>query len=153
MLLAVLALALRVPAQAATSSTTTLTTTVPGTTALVLELQGSGTVTIDGTVYNQSGTVQIQRNADIAISIIPNKDYRIKSVCWGDNDITAEVKAGNVMLPGVSEDTRLLVTFEKVPTTPETGDSFNVILLILLMALSLLGIVVTLYIHKKLATK
>ena len=131
-LLVALALIICVPVTAATNSTT-LTTTVPETLLLSVELQGSGTVIVDGTEYTESSVVQTPRNKDIVLQINPDDGWCIKSVIWGGNDITEKAKAGNVTLPGINEETALCVEFEKIASTPVTGDAFNMNLFVLLM--------------------
>lgn len=150
-LLAILALALSVSVSAAAGSVT-LTTTIPETIPLILELQGSGTVEVNGVAYNESGLIQIPRNREFTLLINPKEGYCIRSVIWNGGDITSAATVGSMILPGVGVEIPLCVVFEKVATTPPTGDLFCATRLAIITAISLLSFVATIFLRKRLYT-
>lgn len=101
---------------------TTLTTTVPNGHTLHIELEGKGTVTIDGVSFAKSAEAQIPRHEASAITLQPADGFKIKAVLWGGEDVTSAAKNGTWTAPQISEDTVLTVSFEKSPY-PVTGDS------------------------------
>lgn len=151
-LMAALTLVICFPVAAATNSTT-LTTTVPETLPLVLELSGNGTVTINGVVYTNSGTIEIPRHSTITLQITPNTNNEIKSVVCNGIDYTKDVKEGTLTLPAITESVTLGVSFAEIASSPQTGDSNCPFLWMLLMLISLVGIVVILLVKKECIAK
>lgn len=147
LLLAALTLMLGISAAAASS--TTLTTTVPKTLPLRLELRGSGTVTVNGITYTNSGTIEIPRNSGIELHITPDAENKIKSVIYNGRNYTSEAISGKFTLPAITERAKLSVSFIKVPSAPPTGDSYSPLCLTLLMFLSLTGMIATFYFWKR----
>ena len=150
--MAALTLVICCPVAAATNSTT-LTTTVPETLPLVLELSGNGTVTINGVVYTNSGTIEIPRHSTITLQITPNTNNEIKSVVCNGIDYTKDVKEGTLTLPAITESVTLGVSFAEIVSSPQTGDSNCPFLWILLMLISLVSIVVILLVKKECIAK
>ena len=146
-LLVALTLAICFPVAAAAS--TTLTTTVPETLPLLLELSGSGTVTVNGVAYSQSQTIEIPRNSRIEVQIIANQCSKISSVIYNDRDYTMDATNGVLAFPAINEVTTLFVSFSKTASSPQTGDSNCLFLWMLLMLISLVGIVITLLVKRR----
>ena len=98
---------------------TTLTTVVPSSHTLHLELSGEGAIVVDGVAYTQSADIQIQRKSRPEISLQITDGNKVKSVLWGDEDITEAIRKGSWTMPEVTEDVVLTVTFEKTSSTPQ----------------------------------
>ena len=128
---------------------TTLTTVVPSSYVLHLELIGEGTVVVDGVAYTQSADIQIQRKSRPEISLQITDGHKVKSVLWGDEDITEAIRKGSWTMPEVIEDVSLSVTFEKTSSTPQTGDASRPNLWFIIAALSLIGMIICWLMRKK----
>ena len=128
---------------------TTLTTVVPSSHILHLELTGEGTIVVDGVAYTQSTDIQIQRKSRPEISLQITDGYKVKSVLWGDEDITEAIRKGSWTMPEVIEDVSLSVTFEKTSSTPQTGDAFQPELWLSTAGISLLGMIACLLLYRK----
>ena len=128
---------------------TTLTTVVPSSHVLHLELTGEGAVVVDGVVYTQSADIQIQRKSRPEISLQITDGNKVKSVLWGDEDITEAISKGSWTMPEVIEDVSLSVTFEKTSSTPQTGDASRPDLWFTIAALSLIGMIICWLMSKK----
>ena len=128
---------------------TTLTTVVPSSHVLHLELTGEGTIVVDGVAYTQSADIQIQRKSRPEISLQITDGNKLKSVLWGDEDITEAIRKGSWTMPEVIEDVSLSVTFEKTSSTPQTGDASRPDLWFTIAALSLFGMIICWLMCKK----
>ena len=128
---------------------TTLTTVVPSSHILHLELTGEGTIIVDGVAYTQSADIQIQRKSRPEISLQITDGNKVKSVLWGDEDITEAIRKGSWTMPEVTEDVVLTVTFEKTSSTPQTGDASLPDLWFTIAALSLIGMIICWLMRKK----
>lgn len=128
---------------------TTLTTVVPTNHILHIEVTGDGTITIDGVAYTQTADVQVWRQHRPEINIQAADGSIIKTVLWGNEDVTAAFQDGKWTAPEVLEDAVLTVTFEKISNTPQTGDNFHPECWIGLLVFSMLGFAVCLLGHKK----
>lgn len=128
---------------------TNLTTVVPSSHTLHIELTGNGTVVIDGVSYTQAVDLQLKRHSKPEIAILAADGFKIKTVFWGNEDITAAFQDEKWTAPEALEDAVLTVTFEKISSTPQTGDTFRPELWIGLLILSLLGLMVCLLKRKK----
>ena len=128
---------------------TTLTTVVPSSHILPLELTGEGAVVVDGVAYTQSADIQIQRKSRPEISLQITDGSKVKSVLWGDEDITEAIRKGSWTMPEVIEDVSLSVTFEKTSSNPQTGDASRPDLWFIIAALSLIGIIICWLMRKK----
>ena len=149
-LLAALTLVLSISVTANTGNTT-LTTSVPASFALILEIQGNGTVIINDENYTESNTIQIPRNVDVTMQIIPEQGSYIKSVLYNGSDITGTLIDGVVMLPTMSGDSKLNITFDVSYNAPQTGDQAfrSAVMAGITMMISLLCLVVALRSKKK----
>ncbi len=147
-LMAALTLVICCPVAAATNSTT-LTTTIPETFPLMLELSGNGTVAINGIAYTQSGTVEIPRNSAVELRIIPDAENEVKSVVYNGFDYMIEAKNEKIVLPAITGEAKLCVNFAEIASTPQTGDVYSPLCLMLLMSLSLIGMIAIFYLRKK----
>ena len=128
---------------------TTLTTVVPSSHILHLEMTGEGAIVVDGVAYTQSADIQIQRKSRPEISLQITDGYKVKSVLWGDEDITEAIRKGSWTMPEVIEDVSLSVTFEKTSSTPQTGDASRLGLWFTIAALSLIGLIICWLMSKK----
>lgn len=150
-LLAALTLVLSISVTANTGNTT-LTTSVPASFALTLEIQGNGTVTINAETYTESNVLQIPCNTDVTLQIVPEQGSNIKSVLYNGSDITGALIDGVVMLPTMSGDSKLNITFGAGHNTPQTGDHAfrSLVMAGIIMMLSLLCLVAVWRAKKKL---
>ena len=128
---------------------TTLTTVVPSSHTLHIELTGEGTIIVDGVAYTKTADIQVQRQHRPEISIQAANDSKLKTVLWGNEDVTAAFQNGKWIAPEITENAVLTVTFEKISSTPQTGDSFHPELWFCLLTFSALGFVVCLRKCKK----
>ena len=128
---------------------TTLTTVVPSSHVLHLELTGEGTIVVDGVAYTQSADIQIQRKSRPEISLQITDGNKVKSVLWGNEDITEAIRKGSWSMPEVIADVSLSVTFEKTSSTPQTGDASRPDLWFTIAALSLIGMIICWLMRKK----
>ena len=130
---------------------TTLTTVVPSSHTLHIELTGEGTIIVDGVAYTKTADVQVQRQHRPEISIQAANDSKIKTVLWGSEDITAAFQDGKWIAPEITENAVLTVTFEKISSTPQTGDSFQPELWLGLLTFSTLSLAVCMLKRKKIS--
>ena len=128
---------------------TTLTTVVPSSHTLHIELTGEGTIIVDGVAYTKTADIQVERQSSPEIALQITDGYKIKSVFWGSEDVTAAFQNGKWTAPEITEDAVLTVTFEKISSTPQTGDSFHPVSWFGLLIFSALGFVVCLRKCKK----
>lgn len=128
---------------------TTLTTSVPSGHTMHIMITGEGTVAVDGVAYTKNADIELQRQHRPEISVVAADSSKIKTVLWGSEDITAAFQNGNWTGPEILEDATLTVTFEKLGSTPQTGDPFYPHLWIGLLIFSLLGLMVCLLRSKK----
>ena len=139
MLLAVLLLTL-IPLSAFAAETT-LTTTVPSEFFVKIEIEGKGSVIVDGVEYSENAEIVVKRNEEISYQIVPAEGYEIKAVFFNDADVTESLKDGVITI-FADGDGVLKVTFSAIPESPKTGDDSNLIGAILMMMLSLAMIIV-----------
>ncbi|MBE6981730.1 MAG: hypothetical protein E7437_05345 [Ruminococcaceae bacterium] len=123
---------------------TTLTTVVPSSHTLHIEVTGNGTIVVDEVAYTKTADVQVQRQHRPEVSIQAANDSKIKTVLWGSEDITAAFQDGKWIAPEITENAVLTVTFEKISSTPQTGDSFHPVSWFGLQTFSMLGLAVCL---------
>lgn len=123
---------------------TTLTTVVPSSHTLHIEVTGNGTIVVEGVAYTKTADIQVQRQHRPEISIQAANDSKIKTVLWDSEDITAAFQDGKWIAPEITENAVLTVTFEKISSTPQTGDSFYPESWFCLLIFSALGFVVCL---------
>ena len=128
---------------------TTLTTVVPTNHTLHIEVTGDGTITIDGVAYTKIADVQVWRQHRPEINIQAADGSIIKTVLWGNEDVTAAFQDGKWTAPEVLEDAVLTVTFEKIGNTPQTGDNFHSECWIALLIFSMLGFAICLLGYKR----
>lgn len=151
-LLIVLTMAICFPV-AATTYSTTLITTVPETMLLQIELVGNGTVTVNNTRYTQSESVEIPRNSTVELCITPDTGNGIKSVIYNNQDYTKELESGEIVLPAITGDTMLYVSFEEIASAiPQTDDPYSQDCLIFVAIFLLAGTVAAMLIWKKRST-
>lgn len=128
---------------------TTLTTVIPSSHTLHIEVTGNGTIVVDGVAYTKTVDIQVQRQHRPEISVQAANDSKIKTVLWGNEDVTSAFQNGKWTAPEITENAVLTVTFEKISSTPQTGDSFHLELWLGLLTFSMLGLAVCLRKRKK----
>ena len=96
MLLAVLLLTL-IPFSAFAAETT-LTTTVPSEFSVKIEIEGKGSVIVDGVEYSENAEIVVKRNEEISYKILSEEGYEIKSVFFNDADVTESLKDGVITI-------------------------------------------------------
>jgi len=119
-LLAALTLMLSISAAAAGS--TTLTTTVPETVTLALEIQGKGSVTVNGVSYSRSAEVVLPRGEDFLLQVQSAEGYETETVIYNGQDITDLLGKEEIILSARNTQLRLQVVFTKKAAGPVTGD-------------------------------
>lgn len=128
---------------------TNLTTVVPASHTLHIELTGNGTVVVDGVSYTQAADLQVQRHSKPEITVLAADGSKIKTVLWGNEDVTVNFQNGKWTMPEVTEDIILSVAFEKISSTPQTGDAFDLNLWASLLIVSAFGMIICLLSIKK----
>ena len=128
---------------------TVLTTVVPSSHTMQLVLTGEGTILVDGVAYTKTVDIQVQRQHRPEISILTADGSKIKTVLWGSEDVTAAFQDGKWTAPEILNDVALTVTFEKISSTPQTGDYTYPEFWFGLLIFSMLGLIVCLLLRKK----
>lgn len=79
---------------------------------------GEGIVKVNNKEITNNTSINIfEESIDVQISIIPNKGYHLKQVTVGNTDMTEKVKENLLLLPAISENKDIKITFEKdIPT-------------------------------------
>ena len=126
-LLAVLLLCLPVASFAAE---TTLTTAVPSAFTLNVDIQGKGTVIVDGNAYNTDTTLTIERLRETKIDITPFAGYKLKSLHYNGENVLSKLSSGTLVLPPLEQDSVLKVVFTPdfagwLPDHGGNGSSFR----------------------------
>lgn len=124
MLLAVLLLML-IPFSAFAAETT-LTTTVPSEFSVKIEIEGKGSVIVDGVEYSENAEIVVKRNEEISYKILSAEGYEIKAVFFNDTDVKRSLKDGVITI-FADGDGMLKVAFSAIPENPKTGDDSNLI--------------------------
>lgn len=127
---------------------TVLTTIVPSIHTLHIEVAGEGTILIDGVAYTGTADVQMQRHHTPEISIQAADGFQIKSVFWGNEDVTTAFQNGKWTAPKLVDDAALTVTFEQ-SSIPQSEQGCCPCLWIVLLILALLVIVICLLRRKR----
>lgn len=127
---------------------TVLTTIVPSSHTVHMEVAGEGTVLIDGVAYTKAAEVQVQRHHTPEISIQAADGFQIKTVLWGNEDVTAAIQNGKWTAPKLVDDAALTVTFEQ-SSIPQSKQGCCPCLWIILLILAILVIVICLLRRKK----
>ena len=128
---------------------TTLTANVPSVHTLHIELTGNGRIVVDGVPYEKTVSLQIKRHSVPEISVIPDNEWKLKSVFLDGQDITSEFQGGVFDLSEMRDDLKLTVVFEAQSGTPQTGDQTNIEMLSLVMLLSVIGLILCVIVHRK----
>ena len=128
---------------------TTLTTTVPSSHTLHLVLTGEGTVLVDGVAYTKTVDAQVQRQHRPEISVLATDGSEIKTILWDSEDVTAAFQNGKWTAPEILNDAVLIITFEKIGGTPQTGDTACPELWFGLLIISMFGLITCLLDSKK----
>ena len=127
---------------------TVLTTIVPSSHTLHIDVAGEGTILVDGVAYTKTAEAQVQRHHTPEISILTVDGYRIKTVLWGDEDVTAAFRNGKWTAPKIVDAATLTVTFEQSPI-PQSKENPCPYLWLVLLILIILVTVICLLRRKK----
>ena len=127
---------------------TVLTTIVPSSHTLHIDVAGEGTILVDGVAYTKTAEAQVQRHHTPEISILTADGYRIKTVLWGDEDVTAAFRNGKWTAPKIVDAATLTVTFEQSPI-PQSKENPCPYLWLVLLILIILVTVICLLRRKK----
>lgn len=122
----------------ANAQETTLTTTVPSSHILHLDIDGKGTVTVNGIEYSKSKDIPIQRHSEPSVQIRPARGYSIGSVTCNQENITHLVNSGEWAMPKVESDVILSVVFEKDCDDQPTDNNTNYYLMFIKHILSII---------------
>lgn len=120
---------------------TTLKTSVPANHIIYLDVKGNGTILIDGKQYSKTTNIPIQRHSEPFVEILAAKDYYIRSVTYNQENITHLFNNGEWTMPKIETDVSISVVFVKDSGNPQTGDTFNPWMIVLL-TVSILGLIV-----------
>lgn len=89
----------------------TLSTLVPDTHAVRVHYNQGGYVMVNGALCEDGCTLTVPRHSQLALSLITRKGYVIESVVINGSDVTGDVVNGTYVIPFVSRDTTIVVTF------------------------------------------
>lgn len=118
---------------------TVLTTTVPTEFSLRIEVDGQGTVFVNGTEYRDGDTVVIPRNTDALYRFTPDNGHKLTSVVYNGIQHIGECKDGTLQL-FVDNNAVLQIRFTAISQGPQTGDTDNIVGVYAVMALALLTV-------------
>lgn len=125
----------------ALASETTLTMTVPAQVFVKLEIKGNGKVEVNGKIYTESTTIEVNRHTRTEFRLIPNSGYEIKSVFFNGENVFSELRDSIFTLQKIESNSTLKVAFTPKSTQPQTGDnSFSLWIYAILMIISVVGI-------------
>lgn len=113
---------------------TTLTTHVPGTYTLRVELSGSGSIRVNGTLCAQTTALELAEASTPEVALTPGS--RLQAVFFNGEDVTARFESGKLVLPALRSDCVLRVVFAPADT-PATGDAAGRLLPVCLSAAAL----------------
>lgn len=89
----------------------TLSTVVPDSHAVQVHYNRGGYVMVNGALCEDGCTVTVPRHSQLSLSLISQKGCRVERVLINGADITGSVANGAYMIPSVSRDTQIVVTF------------------------------------------
>ena len=124
------------------ANTTTLTTVVPSFSSLSLQLQGNGTVMLNGTPHTESAAFQVEQDSTILVEILPDNGYHLQSVICNDENLAGSLIDGKLSLSVTEQDIILKICFSADAANPQTADvqRYYLHLAICMIALSLIGL-------------
>ncbi|MBR5291396.1 MAG: hypothetical protein IKU32_00610 [Clostridia bacterium] len=108
----------------------TLTTTVPSDFTMNVDIQGKGTVIVDGNAYNTDTALTIERLKETKIDITPFAGYKLKSLHYNGKNVLSKLSSGTLVLPPLEQDSVLKVVFTPdfagwLPDHGGNGSSFR----------------------------
>ena len=127
---------------------TILATIVPSSHTLHIDVEGEGTIFVDGVAYTKAAEVQVQRHHTPEIAILAADGYRIKTVFWDEENVTAAFQNGKWTAPQCMDAAMLTVTFEQSPI-PQSKENPCPYLWLVLLILIILVTVICLLRRKK----
>lgn len=96
------------------TSMTIITTQVPDTHTAYLNIEGKGSVQIEGQTYTQSQEIKIERLKNIMYTFLNEDGYKLNKVMYNGDDVTAKLVDNKYRAKPVYEDgTTIRVTFVK----------------------------------------
>lgn len=127
---------------------TTLITSVPLSHTLHLNIDGKGTVSVNGNKHSKTKNISVNRHSEPFVQIQAARGYSVRSVVYNNENITHLFNSGKWTMPKVESDITLSVVFAKDSGNPPTGDTFNPWMMVLL-TVSILGLIVCILNHRK----
>lgn len=125
---------------------TTLYTSVPTEHCLALDIGPGGAA--NG--VRGRGQITVKRQDTLSISITPDAGYRLKTLLYNGEDVTAQVQNGVFTVEALSADGMLTARFFHYNSSiPSTGDNTPLLLYAMLFAGSLAGLCFLLLAEKK----
>lgn len=139
-----------VPVSVEASGGTVITTVVPQKYTITFDIDGSGSVEYDGSVYKDGDTIQVREGTDMTFQLQSGKDYKLKAVSYNGKNVKGQVSDNTITIENVQENGTLAVTFAKSGSviTPATGDNSHIWLWTML-ALGSMGILAILILKNK----
>lgn len=119
---------------------TTLITSVPLSHTLHLNIDGKGTVSVNGNKHSKTKNISVNRHSEPFVQIQAARGYSVKSVVYNNENITDLFNSDKWTMPKVEADVSLSVVFVKDSGNPPTGDTFTPWMMVLL-SVSIMGLI------------
>ena len=115
---------------------TVLQTTIPRDFSVKLEIEGQGIVFVYNERYYNGTVAQVPRNESFSCEILPADGYEIASIIYNEERLESE-KANNTLLICAKGNGILKVIFSPIMQTPQTADSTNIYMTVMVMLVAL----------------
>lgn len=102
-----------VPVSAEASGGTVISTVVPSKYTITFDIEGGGSVTYDGVIYEDGDTIRVTEGTNMTFQIKPYEDCKLKSVSYNGKKVTKQVSDNAITIENVQQDGTLAVTFSK----------------------------------------
>lgn len=119
---------------------TTLITSVPLSHTLHLNIDGKGTVSVNGNKHSKTKNIPVNRHSEPFVQIQAARGYSVRSVVYNNENITHLFNSNKWTMPKVEADVSLSVVFVKDSGNPPTGDTFTPWMMVLL-SVSIMGLI------------
>lgn len=119
---------------------TTLITSVPLSHTLHLNIDGKGTVSVNGNKHSKTKNISVNRHSEPFVQIQAARGYSVRSVVYNNENITHLFNSDKWTMPKVEADVSLSVVFVKDSGNPPTGDTFTPWMMVLL-SVSIMGLI------------
>lgn len=104
---------------------TTLITSVPSSHTLHLNIDGNGTVSVNGYKYSKTKNISVDRHSEPFVQIQAARGYSVRSVVYNNENISYLFNNGEWTMSKVESDITLSVVFVRDSGNPPTGDTFS----------------------------